>query len=182
MSKIGTQELKIPSNITLTVRENHIEIASDLGKTTYQINPNFFPEVTPTNQIKILPNENLTLNKQIKSLWGTEHRLLKNKLDGLSKGYCLSLTLKGVGFKASLQKEDELLLKLGYSHDVIFKIPKNIIIKCPKQDQVVIFGVNKRLVNKVAADLRLLKSKDPYKGKGILFEDEKILLKEGKKK
>ena len=100
----------------------------------------------------------------------------------MSKGYRLALNLKGVGFKASINENNQLLLKLGYSHDIIYDIPSDIVIKCPKQDQIIIFGINKINITTIAARLRKLKKLDPYKGKGILFENEIIVLKEGKKK
>jgi len=183
MSKIGNQELKVPSNLTIKIVDNLIEISSKLGKVTHKVNSRFYPELTENSQIRIKPKvENSSfITKEFKSIWGTEHRTLKNNLEGLSKGYRIALNLKGVGFKGSIIN-NKLLLKLGYSHDILYDIPKNIIIKCPKQDQIVIFGINKIDVTSIAAKLKLLKKKDPYKGKGILFENEVIILKEGKKK
>jgi|TARA_B110001469_G_C9642865_1_gene323778 large subunit ribosomal protein L6 len=184
MSKVGKKELKIPPNVKVNIIENLIEISSKLGKVSHEVNSKFCLELTKTSQIKIKPQigNNSYLNKEIKSLWGTEHRLLKNHLEGLSKGYRLALNLKGVGFKASINENNKLLLKLGYSHDIIYDIPSDIVIKCPKQNQIIIFGINKINITTIAAKLRKLKKLDPYKGKGILFENETIVLKEGKKK
>jgi large subunit ribosomal protein L6 len=183
MSKVGKKELKIPSNVKVNIVKNLIEISSKLGKINHEVNSNFYLELTKTSQIKIKPQiDTCYLNKVVKSLWGTEHRLLKNHLEGLSKGYRLALNLKGVGFKASISENNKLLLKLGYSHDIIYNIPSDIVIKCPKQDQIIIFGINKVNITTIAAKLRKFKKIDPYKGKGILFENETIVLKEGKKK
>lgn len=183
MSKIGNQALKVPSNLTIKIVDNLLEISSKLGKITHKVDSRFYPELIENSQIKIKPkvSKPLSMDKEFKSIWGTEHRLLKNNLEGLSKGYRIALNLKGVGFKGSIIN-NTLILKLGYSHDIFYNIPKNVIIKCPKQDKIVIFGINKTDVTSIAAKLKLLKKRDPYKGKGILFENEVIVLKEGKKK
>ena len=184
MSKVGKKELKIPYNIKIKIVKNLLEISSKLGKINHKVNNTFYPELIGPYQIRLKPrlDDSLLLDKKLKSLWGTEHRLLESHFKGLSKGYRLALNLKGVGFRAFLKENNKLLLKLGYSHDIIYTIPSNVIIKCPKQDQIIIFGINKTEITAIAAELRKLKKIDSYKGKGILFENENIPLKEGKKK
>jgi large subunit ribosomal protein L6 len=187
MSKIGTQELKLPSNLKLTQTKNLLKISSNLGSINYQIKPDFYPELIQTSRgslsLKLkLVSSDPNAEKRLNSLWGTEYSLLKNQIEGLSKGFKLVLKLKGVGFKAILDNSRRLRLKLGYSHDVLVPIPSNLIVNCPKQDQIILFGTNKRDLTKFGASLKRLKKKDPYKGKGILLENEEIVLKEGKKK
>jgi len=179
MSNLGIKEIKVPSNLKLEVNGNILNIKSNFGELIYNIEDNFVLELTNKNSIKFYPK-----NKQIKNincLWGTHYSLLKNSINGLSKGYTKTLELIGVGLKTQLDN-NQLILKLGYSHTVIYDIPSDVVIKCPKQDKIVIFGINKQRVNEVVSNIQFLKKTDPYKGKGILLENTKLRLKEGKKK
>ena len=181
MSIVGNQKIKIPSNVKVELKKDNIVLSSRLGKLTYQIHPDFSIEILNNETLINLSPKNKNLSKKIKTIWGTEYSNIKNNVEGISKGYSLSLILKGVGFKASVSGK-ELKLKLGYSHDVIFSIPENIIIQSPKPDKLFIFGIDKKHVHRVVSDIQRLKDKDVYKGKGILLENERIILKEGKKK
>lgn len=179
MSNLGLREIKIPSNLKIKLNENLLSLESNFGQLNYTIKDKFVLEITKKNFIKFYPKDNL--ERDINILWGTEYSLLKNYIDGISKGYTKVLDLIGVGFKTLLDK-NFLIFKLGYSHKVIYKIPSNILIKCPKQNKIIIFGINKQEVNEAVAKIQLLKKIDPYKGKGILLENTKLKLKEGKKK
>ena len=99
----------------------------------------------------------------------------------LSKGFKKTLNLVGIGYRVQVNKQT-LTMKLGFSHDVIFTIPEGIKAVCPKSDQIVLFGIKKDFLHKVASSIRLLRKPDAYKGKGILFDNENLRLKEGKKK
>ena len=188
MSILGSKKLKIPSNVEIELNENTIVLSSRLGKLIHNVHSEFCINLTKDellnkSSLKLSPKKTHTKNltKQIKTLWGTEYSNIKNSIEGISKGYSLSLNLKGVGFKANISK-NSLNLKLGYSHEVTFLIPENIIIQCPKPDKLFIFGIDKKHVHTVVSDIQRLKDKDVYKGKGILLENERIILKEGKKK
>tara|TARA_R110001592_G_scaffold150202_3_gene375985 strand:- start:11498 stop:12037 length:540 start_codon:yes stop_codon:yes gene_type:complete len=179
MSNLGIKEIKVPSSLKLKLNKNILNIESNFGHLAYEIKNNFILELTDKNSIKFYPKEKGS--KNIKCIWGTQYSLLKNSINGLSKGYTKTLDLIGVGFRSSLDK-NKLILKLGFSHEVIYNIPSNVVIKCPKQDKIIIFGINKQEVNEVVSKIQLLKKIDPYKGKGILLENTKLRLKEGKKK
>jgi large subunit ribosomal protein L6 len=179
MSNLGLREIKIPSNLKIELNKNSLTLESNFGQLNYKINDKFALEITKKNFIKFYPKKNIERNINI--IWGTEYSLLKNCIDGISKGYTKVLDLVGVGFKTILNK-NFLIFKLGYSHQVIYQIPLNIVIKCPKQNKIVIFGIDKQEVNEAVARIQLLKKIDPYKGKGILLENTKLRLKEGKKK
>ena len=114
-------------------------------------------------------------------MWGTYRSLINNAVTGVSKGHEKILSLSGVGFRANL-KGDTLNLQLGFSHDINFKIPKEVKIVVEKQTLIKISGVDKDLVSKIAADIKDLKPVEPYKAKGITEKGQFILRKEGKKK
>ena len=114
-------------------------------------------------------------------MWGTYRSLINNAVTGVSKGHEKILELNGVGFRANV-KGELLNLQIGFSHDVNFKIPKEIKITVEKQTIIKIFGVDKELVSKIAADIKNLKPIEPYKAKGIKERGQFVLRKEGKKK
>merc|ERR1712178_610699 len=121
------------------------------------------------------------IDKKISILWGTYRSLINNAITGVSVGHEKILELSGVGFRANL-KGESLNLQIGFSHDVNFKIPKDIKITVEKQTIIKINGVDKELVSKVASDIKSLKPVEPYKGKGIKERNQYVLRKEGKKK
>jgi large subunit ribosomal protein L6 len=178
MSNLGMKEIKLPSNIKVCFDRNILNLESNFGKLSYIINDKFNLELTKHNSIKFYPKNK---NKSINCFWGTQYSILKSSINGLSQGYTKTLKLVGVGFRAMLTNKT-LILNLGYSHKVIYKIPYGIVVKCLKQNEISVFGLNKQLVNEIAAKIRLLKKIDPYKGKGILLKNTKLRLKEGKKK
>ena len=114
-------------------------------------------------------------------MWGTYRSLINNAVKGVSIGHEKILNLNGVGFRANL-KGEILNLQLGFSHDINFKIPKDVKLTVEKQTVIKIVGIDKELVSKVAADIKSLKPVEPYKGKGVKEKGEFVLRKEGKKK
>ena len=124
---------------------------------------------------------NKNVDKKTSILWGTYRSLINNAVRGVSTGHEKILELSGVGFRANL-KGEILNLQIGFSHDVNFKIPKDIKITVEKQTIIKINGVDKELVSKIAADIKNLKPVEPYKAKGIKERGQFVLRKEGKKK
>ena len=114
-------------------------------------------------------------------MWGTFRSLVNNAVLGVTKGHDKILELNGVGFRANL-KGEELVLSLGFSHEIKYKIPKGINVKVEKQTKINITGSDKELVSKVASEIKRLKPVEPYKAKGIKEKDQYVLRKEGKKK
>ena len=183
MSNLGIKEIKIPSNLKLDRVEDKLIIKGDFGQVDYEIDSRFNLEVTENSSLKFYPKKTLEISEKnkVNALWGTQYSLLKNSIKGISQGYKKTLELVGVGFRVSVV-ENKLLLKLGYSHEVLFEIPSNIVIQCPSPDKISVFGICKQKVNKVVSLIQRLKKIDLYKGKGILLENTKLRLKEGKKK
>jgi large subunit ribosomal protein L6 len=119
--------------------------------------------------------------QQSRIMWGTTRANIRNMVDGVSKGYSKALEINGVGYRAAVQGKN-LQLQMGYSHDVLYPIPEGITIKCEKPTAVLITGYDKQKVGQVAAEIRAVRPPEPYKGKGIKYDTETILRKEGKKK
>jgi large subunit ribosomal protein L6 len=123
----------------------------------------------------------LTESKQARMSWGSTRANLRNMVEGVSKGYVKNLEINGTGYRAAVQGKN-LQLQMGYSHDVSYPIPEGIAIKCDKPTSITITGFDKQKVGQVAAEIRSYRPPEPYKGKGIKYEGEHILRKEGKKK
>jgi large subunit ribosomal protein L6 len=114
-------------------------------------------------------------------MWGTARSLIDGLVIGVSEGFTRKLEINGVGYRAAVQGK-EVVLQLGFSHEVRYAIPEGIKIEAPEQTQLVISGADKQRVGQVAAEIRSYRPPEPYKGKGVKYSDEYVLRKEGKKK
>ena len=175
MSKIGKKNINIPKESSVKIEGSSITISGPKGTKKLSINDKIFSSKINESDFKIEPIEKTSI------LWGTYRSLINNAITGVSSGHEKILELSGVGFRANL-KGEILNLQLGFSHDINFKIPKEIKIIVEKQTIIKINGVDKELVSKIAADLKNLKPVEPYKAKGIKERGQFILRKEGKKK
>ena len=180
MSKIGKKNIIVPKDSSIKIEGNNLTISGPKGTKTLTINDKIFSSKLNDSEFQILPL-NKKIDKKISIMWGTYRSLINNAITGVSKGHEKILELSGVGFRANL-KGEVLNLQIGFSHDVNFKIPKDIKITVEKQTIIKISGVDKELVSKIAADIKNLKPVEPYKGKGIKERGQFILRKEGKKK
>ena len=179
MSKLGKKAIVLPKDSTIKVDSGSLLISGPKGSKTVSFNEKMFSsKVNEKNEFQILP---IKKTKNISVLWGTYRSLVNNAIIGASSGYSKTLELSGVGFRANL-KGETLNLQLGFSHDINFKIPKEIKITVEKQTIIKISGVDKELVSKTAADIKSLKPVEPYKAKGIKEKGQYVLRKEGKKK
>ncbi|MDD9329456.1 MAG: 50S ribosomal protein L6, partial [Bartonella sp.] len=120
-------------------------------------------------------------SKGARSKWGMSRSMIENIFCGVKDGFEKKLEINGVGYRAALQGKD-IQLSLGFSHDVIYKVPSNVTITVPKPTEIVVFGIDKQKVGQVAAEIRKYRAPEPYKGKGVKYADEHIVRKEGKKK
>ena len=179
MSKLGKKSILLPKDSTIKVDSGNLLISGPKGSKKIPFNDKMFTSKTnEKNEFQILPNKK---TKNVSILWGTYRSLVNNAVIGVSQGHEKNLELNGVGFRANL-KGDVLNLQIGFSHDVNFKIPKEIKITVEKQTIIKINGVDKELVSKIAADIKNLKPVEPYKAKGIKERGQFVLRKEGKKK
>jgi len=175
MSRIGKQEIQIPAGVEVTQSSGVITVKGPKGTLT----KNFRDDI----EIKIA-GKLVTLNikrndKFSKSLWGTYASHIKNMIQGVQTPYQKKLILEGVGFKSEV-KGKEFHFALGFSHPVIVKIPEGITATTEKNN-ITISGIDKELVGSFTAGIRALKKPEPYKGKGMRYEDEVIRRKQGKK-
>ena len=180
MSKIGKKNINIPKESSIKIEGSNLTISGPKGTKKLSINDKIFSSKINESEFKIEPIEK-KIDKKTSILWGTYRSLINNAITGVSSGHEKILELSGVGFRANL-KGETLNLQLGFSHDINFKIPKEIKIIVEKHTIIKISGVDKELVSKIAADLKSLKPVEPYKAKGIKERGQFILRKEGKKK
>ena len=179
MSKLGKKPIPIPKNTKVKVENGKIILTGPNGSKELSINDKIF-------STKISEDNNLILklikkNESLNKIWGTTRSIIANAVIGVTSGHEKILELSGVGFRASL-KENILNLQLGFSHDTSYTIPKEVKITLEKSTIIKITGIDKELVGKVAAEIKMLKPVEPYKGKGIKERGEYVLRKEGKKK
>ena len=180
MSKIGKKNIFIPKDSSVKIEGGNLIISGPKGTKKLSINDKIFSSTLNNSEFQISPLKK-DIDKKTSIMWGTYRSLINNAITGVSVGHEKILELNGVGFRANL-KGEFLNLQIGFSHDVNFKIPKEIKIVVEKQTVIKINGVDKELVSKIAADIKNLKPVEPYKAKGIKERGQFVLRKEGKKK
>ena len=179
MSKIGKKNILLPKESSIKIEGSNLTISGPKGTKKLTINEKIFSSKLNESEFKIEPL-NKKIDKKTSVMWGTYRSLINNAVLGVSKGHEKTLELSGVGFRANI-KGEVLNLQIGFSHEINFKIPKEIKITVEKQTIIKINGVDKELVSKVAADIKNLKPVEPYKAKGIKEKGQFVIRKEGKK-
>ncbi len=177
MSRVGNSPVALPEKVEVTIGIDRISVKGPLGTLARQLTPNVKVEKIE-NRLEIKVNDN---SRQANAISGTTRALIANMVHGVSKGFERKLTLVGVGYLAQAQG-DKLNLTLGFSHPVIHQLPQGVKAETPTQTEIVLKGADKQLVGQVAADVRNYRPPEPYKGKGVRYADERIVLKETKKK
>ena len=177
MSRTGNIPIEIPEGIDVTLSETNITVKYNSGEKQFKFSKDLIISIE-NKKILIKPKE---LNKKTKMIWGTTRSLLNSIILGCLNEFKKTLKLVGTGYKAILQGKI-LKISAGYSHDIDYQVPEGINIKCQDPNTIEISGANKAQVGQVAADIRSYRKPEPYKGKGIKYENEYIFRKEGKKK
>jgi large subunit ribosomal protein L6 len=177
MSRIAKEPVSIPVNVEVDLSASDVSVKGPLGKLQRSINPDVTIEHKDDNLLVTVAND----SRQANAMSGTMRSLLANMVQGVSKGYEKKLLLAGVGYRAKADKEN-LTLTLGFSHPVVYKLPEGIKAETPSQTEIVIKGIDKQKVGQVAAEIRAFRKPEPYKGKGVRYADEVIVMKEAKKK
>jgi large subunit ribosomal protein L6 len=177
MSRVGKNPVTIPQGVTIDVAGGVATVKGKLGTLKLPITKEVDVSVQDGKVLVKPANE----TNESRVMWGTTRANLRNMVEGVSKGYSKALEINGVGYRAAVQGKN-LQLQMGYSHDVLYPIPEGITIKCEKPTAVLISGYDKQKVGQVAAEIRAVRPPEPYKGKGIKYDTETILRKEGKKK
>ena len=176
MSRIGKLPVKIPEKVKVAITGTTIKVEGPKGKMSFPFNPRVAVAVEK-GEVKVTRPDESRLSK---GLHGLTRTLVKNAVEGVTKGYERGLEISGVGFKAELKAKD-LHFTLGFSHPVVFKLPEGITAEVDaKQTKLVLRGVDKHLLGLTAAKVRALRPPEPYKGKGIKYAGEVIRRKAGK--
>ncbi len=177
MSRIGKHPVPIPAGVDVTVNGQQVSAKGKLGELSVVLIDDILAKLEG-GKVVVSPRSD---TRRARIMWGTSRTLVNNLVVGVSKGYTVNLEINGVGYRAAIQGS-ELVLQLGYSHDVRYPIPDGITIKTEKPTLVSISGRDRRQVGQVAAEIRSFRKPEPYKGKGIKYDTEVLLRKEGKKK
>ena len=179
MSKLGKKPISIPKDTKVKVENGKLILTGPKGSKELSINDKIFSTTVSDDNNLIL--KIIKKNESSNMIWGTTRSIINNAIIGVTSGHEKILELSGVGFRAIL-KGDILSLQLGFSHDTSYKIPEGAKITLEKSTIIKISSIDKELVGKIAAEIKLLKPVEPYKGKGIKERGQYILRKEGKKK
>lgn len=175
MSRIGKKIITIPKDVKVDFKDNSVYVEGPKGKLNQLINSRINVEIKD-GHVSVTRSSD---TKTDKALHGLYRALINNMIKGVTEGYIKELEIIGVGFKAAVQA-NKLNMQLGFSHPVNFPIPEGIKIETPKPTQIIIRGINKETVGKVATEIRGIFPPEPYKGKGIRFAGEYIKKKVGK--
>ena len=177
MSRVGKSPVTVPAGVDVSMNNNQINVKGAGG--TLSLTPNALVKVTlDGGKLTFVPVDE---SREANAMSGTMRQLVNNMVVGVSKGFEKKLTLIGVGFKAAASGA-KLNLAVGYSHPVNFEMPAGITVATPTPTEIVIKGANRQVVGQLAAEIRAVRPPEPYKGKGIRYADEKVVIKETKKK
>jgi len=177
MSRIGNLPVSLPKGVDVTVASGQISIKGPLGTLSQRLSATV--EVTREGDHIVFKAQDESI--QTNAMSGTLRALVANMVQGVTKGFERKLQLVGVGYRAQAQG-DKLNLTLGFSHPVVHQMPKGIKVETPVQTEILIKGIDKQVVGQVAAEVRGYRPPEPYKGKGVRYSDERVVLKETKKK
>ncbi len=180
MSRIGKRPVPVPSGVTATVTGRTIKMKGPKGELSFTV-PEEIKVEKGADGIELSTVED---TKMARSMWGMSRTMVSNLAHGVTTGCSRTLEIQGVGFRASMKGKDQLQLNIGFSHDVVHKIPAGVEVKVAgaKQDVITVSGIDAQLVGQVAANIRASRPPEPYQGKGIRYQGEYIFRKEGKKK
>ena len=177
MSRIAKNSIKIDQDISCKFENGNFFAKGKLGEMSLSIDPLYTIDIKE-NEIFVQPVEE---KDKLNPKWGTTRSLVSNIVIGVTKGFSKTLELNGTGYRASVSGST-LKLQLGFSHDIDHNIPKDVKVECPKQNIIKLSSFNKEMLGATAAKIRSYRKPEPFKGKGIKYENEFIFRKEGKKK
>ena len=178
MSRIGRLPIAVPAGVTVTIDDNNlVTVKGPKGTLSQQINPDISVKLE-NNEIKVArPSD----DKQHRAWHGLYRALIHNMVVGVTEGFSKTLEMVGTGYRAAAEENGKKLnINIGFSHPVILDAPENITFETPVQTKIVVKGIDKQQVGRIAADIRAIRKPEPYLGKGIKYEGEHIRRKEGK--
>jgi len=174
MSRVGRLPIQIPSGVTISLTPDTITVNGTKGSLTQFT----MPGITVSQENEQIIVTRATDEPKIRAKHGLMRALLNNMVDGVSKGFSKKLEINGVGYRAA-QSGTDIKLNLGFSHDVLYKVPSGVMASI-EQNVITVTGIDRQQVGQAAADIRKLKKPEPYKGKGIKYVGERIIRKSGK--
>jgi len=177
MSRVGKNPVKLPVGVTVDTVNDNLVVKGKLGELSLPLSSNT-SVVFENGEITVTP---LSQDKFARMMWGTMRNRIANMVTGVSTGFSQNLEILGVGYRAQVQGQN-LVLQLGYSHDIVYPIPAGITIVSEKPTALTVKGIDKQLIGAVVAKIKSYRPPEPYKGKGIRKEGEYVRRKEGKKK
>ena len=177
MSRIAKNSINISESVTCKFENGSFHAKGKLGEMSLAVNELFKVEINE-KEIYVLPKDE---KDKLNPNWGTTRSLINNIVQGVNEGFSKTLELNGTGYRASVSG-NKLKLQLGFSHDIDYDVPKDVKVECPKQNIIKLFSFNKEILGATAAKIRSFRKPEPFKGKGIKYENEYIFRKEGKKK
>ncbi len=177
MSRVGKYPVDVPSGVTIAIVDGVLSAKGKLGELRLPLTDHVETTVED-NRVSVKPRSKAA---QAQMMWGTTRANIANMIKGVSTGYAKTMEITGTGYRASVQGAN-LVINLGFSHDVVYPVPAGITITTPRPTAIMVTGVDKRLVGQVAAEIRGYRPPEPYKGKGVRYDNETIRRKEGKKK
>ena len=177
MSRVGKNPVAVPAGVEVTLTDGAITVKGPMGTLTQRVNP-LVSVAREGAQIMFPPADD---SREANAMSGTYRAIVANMVHGVSKGFEKKLQLVGTGYRAQAQGAT-LNLSLGFSHPVVYKLPGGVKAETPTQTDILIKGADKQVVGQVAAEIRAFREPEPYKGKGVRYADERVVLKEVKKK
>ena len=177
MSRIGKYPVEIPAGVTVALAGRTLTATGKLGALSLDLTDNVDATVDG-GKVAVIPRGN---SAPARMMWGTTRANVANMVQGVSTGFSKVMEITGTGYRAAVNGPN-LVINLGFSHDVVYKIPAGIKVTCDRPTLIKVEGTDKRLVGQVCAEVRAWRPPEPYKGKGVKFEGEAIRRKEGKKK
>jgi len=177
MSRVGKMPITVPQGVDVKVSADQITVKGANGTLTRSVNP-LVQVKLDAGKLSFAPAND---TPEADALSGTTRALVANMVGGVSKGFEKKLNLVGVGFRAQAQGQ-KLNLQIGFSHPVVKDMPAGVKVACPTQTEIIISGPDRQVVGQIAAEVRAFRPPEPYKGKGIRYADERVVLKETKKK
>ena len=182
MSRLARNPIALPDGVTAEISGQDVKVKGPKGELSMTVHDEVSVKLedgeSGEKQVRLDPRSN---SQQARALWGTMWAQIRNRVKGVHEGYTRNLEIQGVGYRANVQGSN-LVLQLGYSHDVHYPIPQGVKIEVEKQTAITISGIDKEQLGAVAAKIRSFRPPEPYKGKGIRYEGQFVLRKEGKKK
>ncbi|MEO0329357.1 MAG: 50S ribosomal protein L6 [Pseudomonadota bacterium] len=177
MSRIGKKPVAIPEGVTANIDGQTVTAKGPKGELQFVLNNEVLVKMED-GEIVVNPRDN---TKDARAKWGMSRTMVSNIMEGVKNGFERKLEISGVGYRAAMQGTN-VQLSLGFSHEVVYKVPEGISVACPKPTEIVITGIDKQKVGQVASEIRRYRPPEPYKGKGVKYAEETIFRKEGKKK